>query len=150
MLEFALPSPNIGAKGYHLRRLCAAVISYIECNARNYTSGNHPEASTLKAFFDACSAALNDYVQLVPVPTFSPTAKTYSIAAGATVGPTLTKGGSDKDAVYTSSDPTKATVNASTGFVTGVAVGTSTITATIPAGAGYEAVTKTYVATVTA
>jgi hypothetical protein len=43
-----------------------------------------------------------------------------AIPAGAVVGPIT----------WTSSDPTKATVNASTGLVTGVATGSVTITAT--------------------
>jgi hypothetical protein len=67
MIETTLPSPNIGAKGHALRRACARVISDMEISAPNYTSGKHPSADELKAFFDACSTAVAGFVMTVPV-----------------------------------------------------------------------------------
>jgi hypothetical protein len=72
MIDTSLPYPNIGGKGHHLRRIAAQAISYIEINAANYTgavgvAGRHPAADELKAFFDACSAAVTAYVQSAPV-----------------------------------------------------------------------------------
>jgi hypothetical protein len=72
MIETSLPSPNIGGKGHHLRRIAAQAISYIEMNAPNYTgavgvAGRHPSADELKAFFDACSTAVAPFVMGTPV-----------------------------------------------------------------------------------
>jgi hypothetical protein len=39
----------------------------MEISAPNYTSGQHPSADELKAFFDACSAAVAPLVMGVPV-----------------------------------------------------------------------------------
>ncbi len=82
----------------------------------------------------------------VPVTAITVTPATVSVAVGATS--TLTVADQDAEALtsgltFTSSDPTKATVSAG-GVVTGVAAGTSTITAT------YEDLTDTCVVTVTA
>lgn len=82
----------------------------------------------------------------VPVTEITVTPATVSVAVGATS--TLTVADQDAEALtsgltFTSSDPTKATVSAG-GVVTGVAAGTSTITAT------YEGLTDTCVVTVTA
>ena len=67
MIETSLPSPNIGAKGHALRRACARVISDMEISAPNYTLDKHPSADELKAFFDACSAAVAGFVMSSPV-----------------------------------------------------------------------------------
>jgi hypothetical protein len=76
-----------------------------------------------------------------------------SVAAGGTLTNTATStysGGSYGAITYTSSNPTKATVNATTGVVTGLAVGTTTITASQAAASGYnEASVSTYTLTVT-
>ncbi len=61
MREASLPSPGITSLGYHLRRVCAKAISYIEKNSRHYPSGIHPEATQLRAFFVACADALTPY-----------------------------------------------------------------------------------------
>jgi hypothetical protein len=61
MRESALPSPGIGAKGYHLRRIAATAISHIQTNAANYANGKHPNATLLRAFFSACADALAPY-----------------------------------------------------------------------------------------
>lgn len=69
---------------------------------------------------------------------------TASIAVGATRQLAVTKSPSNAPgtATYVSSDPTKATVNAS-GLVTGVAAGTTTITATVGSKTATCAVTVT-------
>lgn len=56
MREFDLPSPNIGATGFHLRRVAAKAISYIQINKR--ADGTHPEAAVLRNFFKDCSDRL--------------------------------------------------------------------------------------------
>lgn len=60
MREFDLPSPNIGGKGHHLRRIAAQAISYIQVNAPAF-GGTHPHASDLRAFFSACANAVIPY-----------------------------------------------------------------------------------------
>lgn len=57
MRESDLPSPNIGARGYHLRRIAANAISQLQVSAPSYPGGKHPEGSTLRAFFSACANA---------------------------------------------------------------------------------------------
>lgn len=61
MREASLPSPGIGNRGYHLRRVAANSISDIEKSARAYAGGTHPKASQLRAFFIACADALEPY-----------------------------------------------------------------------------------------
>ena len=56
MRETDLPSPNIGGKGYHLRRIAAQAISQLEVSAPAY-GGSHPSATSLAAFFNAAKAA---------------------------------------------------------------------------------------------
>ncbi|WP_448500710.1 hypothetical protein [Sphingomonas sp.] len=58
MRETDLPSPNVGARGFHLRRVASQAISQIEVSAPSYTGGKHPDASSLRAFFSACADAL--------------------------------------------------------------------------------------------
>lgn len=69
MIESALPSPKIGARGYHLRRIAAQSISQLEVSARAYTGGVHPDAATLKAFFTACADALTPITVATTAPT---------------------------------------------------------------------------------
>lgn len=57
MREATLPSPNIGARGFHLRRVAAQAISQVEVIAAHYPDGKHPDASALRAFFSACANA---------------------------------------------------------------------------------------------
>lgn len=61
MRDFDLPSPNIGAKGHHLRRIAAAAISYVEVTASKHAGGKHPSASALRAFFSDCANSLIPY-----------------------------------------------------------------------------------------
>jgi uncharacterized protein YjdB len=150
MQEFDLPSPDIGGKGHHLRRIAAQAINYVQTHEAAYEDGIHPSAETLTDFFTACVTALEDSLLIFPVVSFTPTVKSFSIAAGATAGPTLGKGGSAATPVYSSSDTSIATVNSSTGAVTGVAVGTCTINVSLPATATYRARTWSYIATVAA
>jgi hypothetical protein len=58
MRESDLPSPDIGGKGHHLRRISAAAISQIQVNAPAYAGGLHPSATKLRAFFSACADSL--------------------------------------------------------------------------------------------
>lgn len=150
MIESALPNPGIGGKGFHLRRMLASAVSSLEVSKAAY-GGRHPSAPALKATLDAAVAAVTAMLPAADAMTFNPTAKSYSIAGGALqVGPVLNRAPGNLGIVtYTSSDPTKATVN-SAGRVTPLAAGSTTITATSPVYGGFLASTKTYVATVTA
>lgn len=58
MRETDLPSPGIGGKGHHLRRIAANAISQLQVVAPNYPGGLHPSASSLRSFFSACANAL--------------------------------------------------------------------------------------------
>jgi len=135
MKETALPSPGVGSKSQHLRRIAANMISSLEVTAPRYTNGSHPGAAGLKAFFDACSVAANEVGKIGPTMTF--TATTDPIAVAATTATAVGKGGSAGAVTYTSSDTTVATVNGS-GVVTGVAKGQTVITATMAATATYR------------
>ena len=144
MIESALPSPDIGAKGYHLRRIAANAISHLEVTALAYSNGVSPSAAKVKAFFDACAAAAATAGKANPVLTLTP--QTSTGAPASTQQLTLGKGGSTGAATYTSSNTAIATVNAS-GLVTRVATGTATITASVAEDANYK--TRTISATVT-
>jgi hypothetical protein len=149
MRESDLPSPDIGGKGFHLRRITAQAISQLQVG--NYGNGRHPAAVALSAFFAAAKAAADALLPAAPTTSFTPTAKTYTIAGGAAqAGPTLAKGGSDGAVTYTSATPSVATVNSATGAINPISAGTSVITAAIAASGGYLAATRTYTATVTA
>lgn len=149
MRETALPSPKIGARGHHLRRLVALAVSSLQSAA--YSNGRHPAAVTLSAFLASAKTATDLLLPAVPVLAFTPSAKSYSIAVGAAqAGPALAKGGSGGAVTYTSATPAKCTINATTGAVTPLTTGTSVITASIAANGGYAATTQTYTATVTA
>jgi hypothetical protein len=150
MRETDLPSPDIGGKGHILRRLVSNAINSLAVSAPHYTTGAHPKAASLAAFLTAAAVKAAYQGLINPVLSFTPTAKTYSIATGATAGPTLGKGGSTGAATYTSSNPTKATVNSTTGAVTGLVAGTVTITVVVAADATYRDATSSYVATITA
>jgi uncharacterized protein YjdB len=135
MQEASLPSPNIGAKGYHLRRISANAISHLEVTALGYANGQSPAAAAVAAFFTACAAAATEAGKPNPVLTLTP--QTSTGAAGSTQQLTLGKGGSTGAATYTSSKPSVATVN-SAGLVTRVATGTAVITASVAGDATYK------------
>jgi hypothetical protein len=59
--ESDLPSPAIGGKGFHLRRIAADAISSIQKTAPAYADGYHPNAATLKAFFIECAAKVDEF-----------------------------------------------------------------------------------------
>ena len=84
------------------------------------------------------------------VPTFAWSAASYSVdindAAGASY-PTLTNT-SDGTVAYESSTPAVATINAATGEITLVAVGSTTITANVTATDNYSAASASYTLTV--
>lgn len=85
-----------------------------------------------------------------PSPTFAWSAASYSVdindAAGASY-PTLTNN-SDGTVSYESSDTEVATIDASTGAITLVAAGSTTITANVTATANYSAASASYTLTV--
>lgn len=61
MREATLPSPDIGAVGFHLRRVAAKAISAIQIVGPKYPDGKHPKAGALRAFFLACAASLETF-----------------------------------------------------------------------------------------
>lgn len=83
MREDDLPSPGIVGGGSELRRTAARVISYVDVNKLG--SGFQSEAPKLKAFFDACSEAVSDFIQPAPTNSVAP-----AITGTAQVGQTLT------------------------------------------------------------
>lgn len=56
MREDQLPGPGIGSKGFQLRRASVLAISQVQVSALHYPNEKHPDAASLKAFFDACAA----------------------------------------------------------------------------------------------
>ncbi|PAW89245.1 MAG: hypothetical protein B9S26_09175, partial [Opitutia bacterium Tous-C4FEB] len=99
-------------------------------------------------------SSVGTFTTTVPTPTLTfTTPSTTSVAVGATRTNAVTStlsGGSYGAIPYTSSDTSKATVNATSGVVTGLAVGSTTITATQAAASGFNATTSTsYTLTVT-
>jgi len=145
MLESSLPSPNIGAKGYHLRRIAANSISHLEVVAEGYSNKAAPGAAAVAAFFTACAAAATTAGKPRPVLTLTPTTSTGAPASTQQLA--LGKGGSSGATTYTSSDTAIATVNGS-GLVTRVAVGTAVITAVVAEDASYKTASITASVTV--
>lgn len=149
MREVDLPSPGLGSKSMHLRRIAANTISSVEIAAVRSAGGASSEAVKLKAFFDACSAFALEASKTTPVMTLTTAGNATAVAVGATLATTVNKGGSAGAVTYTTSDATKATVNSS-GVVTGVAVGAVTITANMAATATHRAASKSVSLTVVA
>ncbi len=102
------------------------------------------------------STTSNNYaISTLPTPTMTfatPSAATVALGATLTNAATSTLAGGSYGAIsYTSGAPSIATVNPSSGLVTGVALGTTTITATQAAAAGFNATAaQTYTLTVVA
>lgn len=149
MIAQNLPHADRGGAGMELRKLAAKVISSLELAAMAYPGGVHPDNGNLLAFFNACADATAADGKITPTLTFTPGAKTFSVAAGATAGPTYADD-SPGAVTYSSSVPGVATVNSATGAVTGVAPGTTLITASVVASGSYRPSLRSYVATVTA
>lgn len=147
MKESSLPSPGIGSKAMHLRRISANAISALEATAPKYTAGEHPMGDTLAAFFTACATAAAETAKKTPALVFAGAGGVTTISGTGTNQTTLNKGGSAGAASYSSSDTGVATVNSS-GLVTGVAPGTAVITVTVAAAGDYRAATKTLTFTV--
>lgn len=84
--------------------------------------------------------------------TLSFSSPTTNVAVGSTVANTATPsaGSGDGTITYSSSSTSVATVNSSTGVVTGVANGSSVITATISEGTNYLSASTTYTISVIA
>ena len=61
MRESNLPSPNIGATGFHLRRVAAKAISEIQSTCSRTGESTHPNANELRAFFSYCAKAQVDF-----------------------------------------------------------------------------------------
>lgn len=148
MKETDLPSPGIGSKAWHLRRLCAVTLSALQVTAPKYAAGKHPQAAKLVTFFTACLAAATELNRSTPVTTFTTAGDATTLAVAATLATTFGKGGSTGAVTYTTSNAARATVNAS-GVITGVAAGAVTITATMAADANYRASAKSVTITVT-
>lgn len=132
MKEAALPSPGVGSKSWHLRRIAANAISALEVSAPKYADGKNPAAASLVAFFDACSAAAAETGKENTTLTFATAGDATEVEVGATLATTLDKDGSTGAATYSSSDEGVATVNSS-GVITGVAEGDVTITVSVAA-----------------
>ena len=137
MKESALPTPGVGSRSQHLRRLLATTISSLEVTAPKYTNGQHPASVQLVACLTAALAAAQETGKLNTVPTFVTAGNATTVAPAATLATTLTKGGSAGAATYTTSNAAFATVNGS-GVITGVAAGVVTITANIAGTATYR------------
>lgn len=148
MKEASLPSPGVGSKSMHLRRVAANVISQLQVSASKYANGSHPSSTGLAAFFTACAAAATETGLQTPVLVFGGAGGVTTIAGTGTNQTTLTKGGSAGAASYASATPAVATVNG-TGLVQGVAAGTTVITVTVAANGIYRANTKSLIFTVT-
>lgn len=140
MKEATLPSPGLSQRGFHLRRLMAQVISQCELDADKRTTGASPHAAVLNTFLDACKAAVTETGKLRGAPTVSPA--TADVIGTSTQQITAVDGGHDGVETFTSSDTAVATVNSS-GLVTGVAIGTASITIVWPATATHRKATRT-------
>jgi hypothetical protein len=70
--------------------------------------------------------------------TVTPASANVAVGASVTLTASVTGTNPNKNITWASSDPTKATVDAATGKVTGVAVGQTTVTATAAADAGVK------------
>ncbi len=149
MQDHDLPSPDIGGKGFHLRRIAAQAISQQEISASNYTGGQHPQAQTLAKFFAAAADAAYADGLIQPVFSATPQSITKTNGSGAAAGATIGKDGSSATLGFTSSNVGVATVHATTGFVTPVGVGTCWIIVTMPMTATHRAATFRYPFTVT-
>lgn len=150
MRESELPSPDVGGKGFNLRKTAASTISAMEVTANNYSDGRHPKAAALKAFFDACSAAADQLDHKKQVASFSASEITFHDGQANQVGPVLTKLGTGA-VTYRSSDTIVATVNPTTGAVTVSAPHqgfTVTIYADIAGDGTYRPGTASYTATI--
>lgn len=145
MKEANLPSPGVGQRGFHLRRLMAQIISDLQIREDKTDNGVAPAAADLLAFMNACNAAIATTGKAKPVLTLTPANSTGAVAS--TQQLTLGKGGSSGAATYTSSNPAVATVNAS-GLVTRVATGTAVITASVAEGTAHKAASITASVTV--
>jgi len=60
--ETDLPSPNIGSRGYHLRRVMAQAISQLEIAAEHYPNGEHPSAQAFTDFLNAAKSKVDTLV----------------------------------------------------------------------------------------
>lgn len=150
MIEANLPSPGIGAQGHHLRRLMAKIISAQEITAPHYADGFSPDRISMAKFLATVyDATMVDGMTSV-VPAFTPTKATYSLAAGPLAGPVVDKDGSGGAATYFSYNTAVATVDANTGVVTPVGVGTTFIRAVIAANSTRRSASARYAVTVTA
>lgn len=151
MREADLPSPGLtqNAKAMHLRRIAANMISSLDVIAPKYPNGAHPDAAKLVAFFNAAAAAAATIGKARPAMTLATAGNATTVAVGATLATTVGKGGSSGAVTYVSSNPARATVNAS-GVVTGVAPGAVTITANMAEGTGHKKASRSVALTVVA
>lgn len=141
MREDQLPSPGIGTRGFHLRRVAAAGLSDLQRGAASAGAAAHPSAVTLAAFFTACAAAATELSKTLPAATLVLNDVSEPESGGTTPTLTLNKGGSAGAATYSSSNTAVATVHATTGVITRVGDGTVQFTAAIAGTATYRAAT---------
>lgn len=138
MKEASLPSPGVGSKSMHLRRIAANAISALEVSAPRYSNGAHPTAAALVSFFNACSAAAATIGKAIATMVLTTAGGATTVAVGATLTTTFSKGSSTGAVSYSSSNANIATVNGA-GVITGVAVGNVTITAAVTEGTAHKA-----------
>lgn len=142
MKEASLPSPGVGSKSMHLRRIMANAISAIEISAPKYTDGIHPSATSFLAFLNACVAVVNDYTKTLAEVVFGTAGDATTVAMGTTLATSLDKDSHDDTAGYTSDDTGIATIHATTGVITPVDLGVATVNAVLEETATFRAVTK--------
>lgn len=61
MVESDLPSPNLGALGFHLRREVLKSINYVELQAAN-RGGKYDAAEDLHAFLTDCASHVEQFI----------------------------------------------------------------------------------------
>ncbi len=130
-------------------------MTFGSCGTMTYNTGS-PRFTTYTSNASASMIRANLYMEYdgqVPVEKQDVTMEFSSTSATATLGqtftpPTLTTTPSDLDVAYSSSNPAVATVDETTGAVTLVAEGTTTITATFAGDDQYNEATASYTLTV--
>lgn len=133
MRETDLPSPGANPNSFALRRIAANYLSNIQMVARAYPGGKNPQAGQLKAFFTACAAKCDAFIDSV-LPTV--TTRVLNSATQVTITFTEALSGSKKPL------PAAFTVSAG-GVVTAVAISGNTVVLT---GTGFTvAATVVYV-----
>ena len=125
----------------------SALVQNTDGYSKTYSTSSTSTAFTLTASTSGTAVVTGISITAMKAATtlsFAENTQAVAIGASATYAAT----GSREGIVYSSSDDAVATVNASTGEVTGVAEGSVTITATLAETADYDGATDTYTLTV--